>query len=211
MLGLLHGLRFADKGVVNTTLLIKEGEYMCKNSWKWMAVAILVVAVSVAGCSKKQTVKSDVDSVPAPVTEETSGKQEPVEQQPVEAARPVEVDPGVAVTEEQVSSFADALFEFDRFDLTEAGRKTSQEVAAYMRKNPNAKLLIEGHCDIRGTAEYNMALGDRRAASVQNYLVSLGVPAAAISTTSYGKERPLDSGISESAHARNRRAHFVLK
>jgi len=179
-----------------------------------MAVAILVVAVSVAGCSKQQTVKSDVDSVPttAPVTEETSVKQEPVEQQqPVEAARPVEVDPGVAVTEEQVSSFADALFEFDRFDLTEAGRKTSQEVAAYMRKNPKAKLLIEGHCDIRGTAEYNMALGDRRAASVQNYLVSLGVPAAAISTASYGKERPLDSGTSESAHARNRRAHFVLK
>ena len=185
---------------------------MCSNSWKWVAVVVLVLAVSVMGCAKKQTVKSDVDSGSAPAAEETYGQQQPVEQlSPVETARPADVDPGVAVTEEQVSSFADVLFEFDRFDLTESGKKISQEVAAHMRKNPGAKLLIEGHCDIRGTAEYNMALGDRRAASVQNYLVSLGIPAAALSTTSYGKERPLDSDTSDAAHAKNRRAHFVLK
>lgn len=186
---------------------------MCNCMWKRAALVIFVLYVAVAGCAKKQTVKSDVDSGSAPVTEETSGQQMPaaVEQQPVETARPAKADPGVAVTEEQVSSFADVLFEFDRFDLTESGRKTSQEVAAYMRKNPGAKLLIEGHCDIRGTAEYNMALGDRRATSVKNYLVSLGVSSAALSTTSYGKERPLDPGTDEMAHAKNRRAHFVLK
>jgi len=186
---------------------------MFNNSWKLIAVAVLVLAVSVTGCSKKQTVKSDVDSGTATTTAAPAEEiiYEQPGQQPVDTTRPAEVDPGVAVTEERVSSFADVLFEFDRYDLTEAGRKTSQEVAAYMRKNPNAKLLIEGHCDVRGTAEYNMALGDRRAASVQNYLVSLGVPAAAISTASYGKERPLDSGTSEAAHARNRRANFVLR
>lgn len=191
---------------------------MCNRLWKWAAVAVLVMVVAVTGCSKKQTVKSDVDSTPSPsttITDETYGQQVPVEQQPVQppvdTTRPVEIDPGVAVTEERASSFADVLFEFDRYDLTESGRKISREVATYMQKNPRAKLLIEGHCDIRGTAEYNMALGDRRAASVQNYLVSLGVPASALSIASYGKERPLDSGTSEAAHAKNRRAHFVLR
>ena len=184
---------------------------MYNNSWKWVAVVVLVLAVSLTGCAKKQTVKSDVDPGSAPAVTEEAYVPQPVEQQPVEATTPVDADPGVAVTEEQVSSFADVLFDFDRFDLTEPGKKICQDVAAYMRKNSGAKLLIEGHCDIRGTAEYNMALGDRRAASVQNYLVSLGIPANALSTTSYGKERPLDSGASDAAHAKNRRAHFVLK
>ncbi len=80
-----------------------------------------------------------------------------------------------------------------------------------MKKNPGAKLLIEGHCDERGTAEYNMALGERRATAVKNYLVSLGVPKAALSTVSFGKEKPLDPGHDEEAWAKNRRAHFVLK
>ncbi|MBP2683653.1 MAG: peptidoglycan-associated lipoprotein, partial [Deltaproteobacteria bacterium] len=76
---------------------------------------------------------------------------------------------------------------------------------------PRAKLLIEGHCDERGTAEYNLALGERRAVAVMNYLVSLGVPKGNLSTISFGEERPLDPGHDEGAWARNRRAHFVLK
>jgi peptidoglycan-associated lipoprotein len=80
-----------------------------------------------------------------------------------------------------------------------------------MKKHPNAKLQIEGHCDERGTAEYNMALGERRATAVMTYLGSLGVPKAALSTVSFGKEKPLDPGHNEGAWAKNRRAHFVLK
>jgi peptidoglycan-associated lipoprotein len=72
-------------------------------------------------------------------------------------------------------------------------------------------MLIEGHCDERGTAEYNMALGERRATAVMTYLVSLGVPKSALSTVSFGKEKPLDPGHNEEAWAKNRRAHFVLK
>ncbi len=126
-------------------------------------------------------------------------------------AKQAEAARGVAVTEEKASPFADVRFDFDKSDLKDDAKKICQEVAAYMKKNPGKKLLIEGHCDERGTAEYNMALGDRRAASVKNYLVSLGVPTSALSTVSFGKERPLDPGHNEDAWAKNRRAHFVVQ
>jgi peptidoglycan-associated lipoprotein len=84
-------------------------------------------------------------------------------------------------------------------------------VADYLKKNKGAKLVIEGHCDERGTAEYNMALGDRRAEAARAYLASLGVPASALSTVSFGKEKPLDPGNNDVAWAKNRRAHFVVK
>jgi peptidoglycan-associated lipoprotein len=119
--------------------------------------------------------------------------------------------PGVAVTEEKPSQFDDVRFDFDKSEVKEDGRKTSQVVAGYMKKNTKAKMLIEGHCDERGTSEYNMALGERRAAAVMTYLVSLGVPKGALSAVSFGKERPLDPGHNEEAWAKNRRAHFVLK
>ena len=118
---------------------------------------------------------------------------------------------GVAVTEERPSRFDDVRFDFDKSEVREDGRKTCQVVADYLRKNPKAKLQIEGHCDERGTAEYNLALGERRAAAVMTYLVSLGVSKGALSTVSFGKERPLDTGHDEGAWAKNRRAHFVLK
>jgi peptidoglycan-associated lipoprotein len=118
---------------------------------------------------------------------------------------------GVAVTQERPSRFPDVPFEFDKADLTAEGKKICQGVAEYMRKNPKAKLLIEGHCDERGTAEYNLVLGERRATAVRNYLVSLGVPKASLATASFGKERPVDPGHSEESWVKNRRAHFVLK
>ena len=130
---------------------------------------------------------------------------------PVTVAPPPEAAPGVAVTEEIPSQFDDVRFDFDQAVVREDGRKTCQAVAAYLKKNPRAKLLIEGHCDERGTAEYNLALGERRAVAVMNYLVSLGVPKGNLSTISFGEERPLDPGHDEGAWARNRRAHFVLK
>jgi peptidoglycan-associated lipoprotein len=186
---------------------------MCSSSWKWAAIALVVVAVAATGCSKKQTVKSDAGSGAAETAPQAPPQEapKPAPAEPVMTAQQAEAARGAAVTEEKASPFADVLFDYDKSELTAAGKKTSQDVAAHMKKNPGAKLLIEGHCDARGTAEYNIALGDRRATSVKNYLVSLGVPAAALSTVSYGKERPLDPGAGEEAHAKNRRAHFVLK
>jgi peptidoglycan-associated lipoprotein len=129
----------------------------------------------------------------------------------VAPAVPPATSPGVAVTEEKVSQFDDVRFDFDKSDVKEDGRKTCGVVADYMMKHPQARLVIEGNCDERGTAEYNLALGERRATAVMNYLVSLGVPKAALSTVSFGKEKPLDPGHNEEAWAKNRRAHFVLK
>jgi peptidoglycan-associated lipoprotein len=119
--------------------------------------------------------------------------------------------PGVAVTEERRSRFDDVRFDFDKSELKEDGRKACEVVADYLTKQPQAKILIEGHSDERGTAEYNIALGERRATAVMTYLVSLGVPKAALSTISFGEERPLDPGQNEEAWAKNRRAHFVLR
>ena len=110
-----------------------------------------------------------------------------------------------------MSQFDDVRFDFDKSEVREEGRKACAVVADYLKKHPQAKMQIEGHCDDRGTAEYNMALGERRATAVMTYLVSLGVPRAALSTVSFGKEKPLDPGHNEEAWAKNRRAHFVLK
>jgi peptidoglycan-associated lipoprotein len=85
-----------------------------------------------------------------------------------------------------------------------------KENAALLHKYPKVKIQIEGHCDERGTNEYNLALGERRANSTRNYLISLGISPDRISTISYGEERPLDPGHNEEAWAKNRRAHFVI-
>jgi peptidoglycan-associated lipoprotein len=97
------------------------------------------------------------------------------------------------------------LFGFDQYDLSSEARATLDRQAAWLRQNPQRGITIEGHCDERGTREYNLALGERRANSVKNYLVTLGIPANRIRTLSYGKERPVATGASEASWAQNRR------
>jgi len=188
-------------------------------SWKWAVLALSVAALVAAGCAKKQTVKSEGAQgapgevsapAPAPISE-APAKEAPPAPMAVTPAMPPAAAPGVAVTEEKISRFDDVRFDFDKSVVKEDGRKTCQIVADYLKAHPNAQMLIEGHCDERGTAEYNMALGERRATAVMTYLVSLGVPKGTLSTVSFGKERPLDPGHNEEAWAKNRRAHFVLK
>ncbi|NJD62517.1 MAG: peptidoglycan-associated lipoprotein Pal [Deltaproteobacteria bacterium] len=111
----------------------------------------------------------------------------------------------------ETSAFENIHFDFDKSFIREDAKPVLAAVADYLKKNPGAKLLIEGHCDERGTAEYNMALGDRRATAAMKYLAALGVEKSRLSTISYGKERPLDPGHNEEAWAKNRRDAFVLK
>jgi peptidoglycan-associated lipoprotein len=183
-------------------------------SWKWAVLVFCVAALVAVGCAKKQTVKSEGAQAPgeasAPGVGEAPMKEAPAPAAPAEKLASA-AEAGVAVTEEKPSRFDDVLFDFDKSEVREDGRRTSQAVADYLKKNPRATVQIEGHCDERGTAEYNMALGERRATAVMNYLLSLGVPRAALSTVSFGKEKPLDPGHNEEAWAKNRRAHFVLK
>jgi peptidoglycan-associated lipoprotein len=105
----------------------------------------------------------------------------------------------------------DLHYEFDRYELTDEARRSLDDLAQALKANPTFTILVEGHADERGTTEYNLALGQRRAQSVKDYLVSLGVDAGRIDTVSYGEERALDPGHNELAWAINRRAHFLVR
>lgn len=105
----------------------------------------------------------------------------------------------------------DVYFDFDSSALTNMARNVLSRKAEYLRINADASVIIEGHCDERGTSAYNIALGDRRAESAKAYLIDLGIDATQLSTISYGEERPVDMGQNEEAWAKNRRAHFVIE
>lgn len=113
--------------------------------------------------------------------------------------------------EDLVQSAGDRVFfDFDRYDLKGDAQATLDKQAAWLKQNGSVTLVIEGHCDERGTREYNLALGERRATAVKNYLVAAGVDASRLGTISYGKERPAVEGSNEAAWAKNRRAVSVV-
>jgi len=141
-------------------------------------------------------------------------------EQPTEEATPPpameetqpEVETMQAPTFEQAISDAGdrVFFAFDSSELTPLARRTLEAQAAVLREFPRVTVTIEGHCDERGTREYNLALGDRRANAVKNYLVALGISSNRVGTISYGKERPADPRHNEEAWARNRRGVMVV-
>ena len=104
----------------------------------------------------------------------------------------------------------DAFFDYDQADLREDARSALAADAEWLKKYPTVQVLIEGHCDERGTAAYNLALGDRRANAAKEYLVSLGIDGSRLRTVSYGKERPFCTESTESCWQQNRRAHLVI-
>jgi len=110
----------------------------------------------------------------------------------------------------QVSVGDRVYFDTDRYDLRPDARTTLEKQAQWLKQYGNVRIQVEGHADERGTREYNLALGDRRAAAVKNYLVALGIPAGRVTTISYGKERPVDPRSSEDAWAQNRRGVTVI-
>jgi peptidoglycan-associated lipoprotein len=110
-----------------------------------------------------------------------------------------------------VADLKDINFDFDKYDIRPGDAKTLDGNAGWLKSNPNHLVLIEGHCDERGTNEYNLALGERRAKSTMNYLVSQGVQASRITIISYGEERPACTQKTEECWAKNRRAHFLVK
>jgi peptidoglycan-associated lipoprotein len=117
---------------------------------------------------------------------------------------------GEQIKEEEANLKADIHFDFDKYSLKPKAREILADKAFWLKKNRNVKVYIEGHCDERGTNEYNLALGERRANSAKTYLISFGISPDRLITISYGEEMPLDSGNKEEAWAKNRRAHFVI-
>ena len=140
-----------------------------------------------SGCAEKKAV----------VTDSTAG-------QP--AAEPAKTD---AVPTAQ-AALQDINFDFDRSNIGPEARVIMKANADILLKNRNFNIIVEGHCDERGTAEYNMALGERRAQEAKKYLINLGIASARMKTVSYGEERPLDPASNEEAWAKNRRAHFAV-
>jgi peptidoglycan-associated lipoprotein len=113
-------------------------------------------------------------------------------------------------TESKETMFSDILFDYDKYDVSATYKEMLRSVSSLMAKNSTARLSIEGHCDERGTNEYNLALGDRRAKAVKDYLVSLGVASGRIDVISYGEERPLCNDQTEACWTKNRRAHIAV-
>jgi len=169
---------------------------MQKKKWIYWAMLLVIPGMMfTVACQKKL-----VDATPEPVVEEEV-KEEVVEEK-VEAAPAVMIP--IAVMQE------DIYFEFDKSTLTPAAQDNLMKKADWLRENPDATVTIEGHCDDRGTNEYNLALGDRRAESAKAFLVDLGIDGSRLTTISYGEERPVDPRNNEEAWAKNRRDHFVI-
>ncbi len=183
-----------------------------RNGFKGMVVALGVVAMMAAGCAKEEVVKKDEPVV----QQQTVKQQEPVKQvEPVKQEEPKQEAPKQEEASAAKASAAVALetvyFDFDKSDLRKDSRDVlSKNAEALLKQVADAKIQIAGHCDERGSDEYNLALGERRAKSVAKYLITLGVKADRISTISYGKEKPAVQGSDEAAWSKNRRAEFVI-
>jgi peptidoglycan-associated lipoprotein len=155
---------------------------------------------------------------PPPDMDPTAGRP-PAPPEPIAEAPPVTVPPEPSVSSADMGSLDDinkkgilapVFFEFDSAEMSADGQAVLAKNAETMKQYPTWVVSIEGHCDERGTAEYNLALGERRALSVRQYLVSLGVAAERLRTVSYGKEFPFDPGHGEQSWKNNRRANFVV-
>jgi len=140
--------------------------------------------------------------------EEPPEVEQPAEEPEKEGQEPEVVErPEVELTS---TDFEKAYFDFDKYNIRPDARTALEYNAEVLKRHPEVDILIEGHCDERGTVEYNLALGERRANSVKDYLVKLGIDASRMRTISYGKERPVDLGHNEVAWQKNRRAEFKI-
>jgi peptidoglycan-associated lipoprotein len=161
----------------------------------------VVLAVALIGCAKK-AVETPPEQTPAPP------------QQTTPPPAPVQTTPTPTPPSPPAFSAADlqpVFFDLDSSTLRDDARAALDADAKLLRENGSVHIVIEGHCDERGTVEYNQALGERRAQAAKDYLVQAGIPESRMQTISYGKERPFDVGHDEAAWAKNRRAHFALQ
>ena len=166
----------------------------------WMMVVLLLVIpgfMFTSACQKKVV---GVKEEPLPKDEPVS-KVEPKEE-------PTAITPSTKLDEMVMRE--NIYFDFDKSNLKPAAQENLLRKAEWLRANPDVTITIEGHCDERGTNEYNLALGDRRAESAKGFLVNLGISASRLTTISYGEERPVCTRSNEECWAKNRRGHFVI-
>jgi peptidoglycan-associated lipoprotein len=170
--------------------------------YRWL-VLLLALVLILPSCAKKETVP--VEDVEEPIEEEIPPPPPPLEE--LEEEEPVDIE------EEEMEPLVldDIFFDFDKYDIKAEYKGVLSKNAELISGYPDAMILIEGHCDERGTNEYNLALGEKRAKVVMEFYTAYGVPGDRLSIVSYGEERPFAFGHSEEAWAKNRRAHMVIQ
>jgi len=180
-------------------------------------VFVMLMCIVAMACAHKKA----VSPAPAPVSTPAPAPPEPVrapEPTPVEsrAVTPVTETSSAEILSSSLEDLnkkgilKDTFFDYDKSDIKTEFRDSLEQNARFLSRNPSVKIMVEGHCDERGTREYNIALGNRRAEAVRQFLTALGVDGARMQTISYGREKPFADCHDESCWAQNRRAHFVI-
>jgi len=211
-------------------MIIEQRRFIMGKKGLVVLVLFLCMGLLLIGCPKKTVVKEEpsVKKAEEPVTEREKAAAAEKEAREKELARIREEEakrakekefekslvakkePGIEGEVFESRLLKDINFDFDKYDIRPKDAEILKENAALLSKYPKVKIQIEGHCDERGTNEYNLALGERRANAAKKYLVSVGIATDRISIISYGEEKPLDPGHNEEAWAKNRRDHFVI-
>ena len=179
---------------------------MTKKSFIFFTIFILCIGLILTGCPKKTVVKEE----PSIKKEEPAKVEKEKAKGEFEKSLEAKKTPGIEGVVFESSLLKDIHFDFDKYDIRPGDASILKENAELLKKYPKVKIQIEGHCDERGTNEYNLALGERRANSTKNYMTSLGISSERISIISYGEERPVDPGHNEEAWTKNRRAHTII-
>ena len=201
---------------------------MKKTMCRFLPVIVAGMLFMNAGCAKHQAMKSDEPVAPPSANAAGSSQmsqssssaktsEQPIAETNIKSSPPVIADQkksdennGTADTFGQNKMLETVYFEFDSSTLSDAARQALTRNFAVMKNNPQIRIRVEGHCDERGTDEYNLALGEHRAQTAVHYLTAMGVRADRLSTLSYGKEKPADQGHDEAAWSRNRRDEFII-
>jgi peptidoglycan-associated lipoprotein len=186
---------------------------------------VLIAAFATVGCAKQDVVKKDEGIIATPIAKQvdppkpeqpkvtnkiTEAYVAPVVTKIAPLPATAQIVPKTATNEQVAVSLATIYFDFDSAGLSDSARSSLSTNAALLTKESAATIRIEGNCDERGSAEYNLALGERRAHAVHKYLVTMGVEQGRLSTVSYGNEKPAVQGSDEATWAKNRRAEFVI-
>ncbi len=189
---------------------------MRKKLWINLALVLVIPGLLFTVSCAKKTVKADTaltqqaEDDAAAAAAEKAKQEELARQQAIEEQRLKEEEAARKLAARNMFLNEDIYFEFDSAALLAEAQAILKEKAEWLRNNSDVTATIEGHCDDRGTNEYNLALGDRRAASAKTFLMDLGIAGARLNSISYGEERPVGPGHNEEAWAKNRRGHFII-
>jgi peptidoglycan-associated lipoprotein len=188
---------------------------MTKKRFIIFTILILCIGLMITGCPKKTVVKEEPsvkkeEAAKVEAERAAKGREAEAAKKELEKSLVAKKEPGIEGEVFESSLLKDIYFDFDKYDIRPGDMAILKGNAELLKKYHKVKIQIEGHCDERGTNEYNLALGERRGNSTRNYLLSIGVSPERISIISYGEERPLDSGHTEDAWTKNRRAHTII-